>query len=214
LANLVLHPPRIIRGAIDAKVNGEVGLDFLQAAVDFGLNVYQNPTLAMFIYNDFNRLVRKSNLSPHSVLQYVDHPTRNASHPSRCRKTVEKMQMELCGQPLLFLALAHGAVSAGMDVFLRYGQRESRFHPIRYSRNKLHDPFPRISSEEMDFLRHLSRNRRIVVFDEDQTTEYTLTTAVEYFKGMFPMEEIHPYSNFNALETEDALIVEELIKDK
>ncbi len=210
LAALVFHPPRIIRAVLDAKIEERVGIEMVNYAVNFGLSVYRNPLLAMFDSGDFSRSLRKSGLYVNSVSQILDNPTRNATHPYKSRNTLKLIQDDIGSHPVLFLALAHGGVAAGMDVFLRYGQKDSLFYPIRYSRTKHHDPFPRVNAKEISLLKRLAEGKEIVVFDEDQTTGITLTTAVDYFNRLFENQKVHPYSNFNAAETKDAEILKEL----
>lgn len=92
---------------------------------------------------------------------------------------------------LLFIALGHGGVASGMDVYNYYSDltnnSNSEFYVIRASHLKMRDFSPRISESEKKYLSEKANERQIIIYDEDRIMRTTLNTAVDYFqKEVFP----------------------------
>ena len=92
---------------------------------------------------------------------------------------------------MLFIALAHGGIAAGMDTYLRYcdeiGSQNSTFYVVRYSSQKQKDTEPRLSAGEIEYLKKASEGRQVVLFDEDAASGNTITSAHKYFSNkVFP----------------------------
>jgi hypoxanthine-guanine phosphoribosyltransferase len=89
----------------------------------------------------------------------------------------------------MFIALAHGGVAAGMDVFLRYcngNSADSEFYPVRFSRNKSKDIMPQISPNEIVYLQEKVKGKDVFIFDEDKDSGKTMDGANYFFHTIFP----------------------------
>lgn len=84
------------------------------------------------------------------------------------------------------IALAHGGIAAGMDVFLGYCDltaSDSLLYAVRFSTQKLLDQEPQLSAREHSVLIRMREQRQIVIFDEDSASGTTLRKARAYFAG-------------------------------
>lgn len=197
LATQVLHPARITRAVLNHKeqltarekdTKGTV--EVVQAAAKLGLNTYRQSSEASQSLTTFadtaTRIWGKGFLDIH-IQQEFDEITWEATTPERSKNTAERLADRHMGN-VLFIALGHGGVSAGMDVFLRYcervGSSDSDFYPVRFSRLKMADTTPRLTQEELQHLRILAQDRSVVVFDEDASSGDTLNTAERFFETL------------------------------
>ena len=134
--------------------------------------------------------------------QPSDSVTWNATHPARSQRTAQQLASQTQSNDVLFIALAHGGVAAGMDIYLRYcddsGSKDSAFYVARLSTHKLRDAQPRLSIKEIDYLRKLAKGRQVVVFDEDRASGTTLNIAHAYFSTqVFPNQNVMTLSNLD-----------------
>lgn len=188
-ARIALHPPRLIRAAIDWNINNPDSRDesFVRDAIQAGLAIYQRRPEAVALLQDFRyRIVAtRPEMLTAAIEQTADLVTWVALNPDKSHESARKLALKLEGQDILFIALGHGGTAAGMDVFLRYTDiapsANSAFYVIRFSRSKMKDRQPRVSDVETAYLRELALGRRIVVFDEDSPTGTTLNGAKGYF---------------------------------
>ena len=192
-----LHPPRIIRAVIDYKVENPQSpkVEFLvRDAIKLGLNVYRgSPCAAGDIEELKRKIIETGNLSllGSVVKQVYDDVTWIATNPRRSSETANNLIMDGVGQPVIFVALGHGGVAAGMDTYLRYcdgaGENGSTFYVVRFSNRKLGDVAPRLNTAEISYLQEQAKGRKPVIFDEDKFTGITLGTAEQFFnRHVFP----------------------------
>ncbi|MEK6964244.1 MAG: hypothetical protein AABX70_07505 [Nanoarchaeota archaeon] len=128
------------------------------------------------------------------VSQKWDQATLDATVPYLSENTARRLCSDLKEAPLLFIPLAHGAVAAGMDVFLHYSlfnSKDNLFYPVRFSKTKHKDRAPRISPFEIAFLKKEVSGRVIVLFDEDKSTGRTILGAKRFFSELFPENSIY-----------------------
>ena len=206
---LALHPPRIIRAFIDYKVQhpsrAEVEL-LLRDATQLGLDVYRGDDNVVKEIRELRRRVQKSGneeVLKRELKQSSDSVTWNATHPSRSKRTAGDLAMRTSGGNVLFVALAHGGVAAGMDAYLRYcdevGSEGSEFYVTRFSTQKLGDLTPKLSPTEIAYLQEQATGRQPVIFDEDRASGKTLDRAQQFFGGT-----VFPFGNLVILTNLDA----------
>ena len=202
------HPPRIIRAVIDYKVKHPDVLEtetLLPEAIGVALGIYSNPTNsaeAAAKLKDRIRTLNLENILTSPLRQPIDWVTWNALDPFKSENTVQRLIPQTQYDHLLFIALAHGGVAAGMDVYLRYcnafKSKDSAFYVVRLSTHKLKDKEPRLSATEIDYLKELAQRRQVVVFDEDISSGRTLKIARDYFSTkVFPAQKVVMLSNTN-----------------
>ncbi|HLD01391.1 MAG TPA: hypothetical protein VJC10_00800 [Patescibacteria group bacterium] len=187
---VAVHPPRIIRAAIDYKVahpESENALRLVRDATDLSLAFYRSETGARLCVSAFRELVQTvdEDLLTAPLIQKADSQTWDSSHPRHSSDTAVNLVSATKGTSIAFIALAHGGVMAGMDVFLRYCAKvktESVFYPIRFSSFKQRDVVPQISSIEIAYLKNILGNKQLVLFDEDVSSGKTMGVAAHWFK--------------------------------
>ncbi len=186
---LILDMPRILRGLMDYKIeNRESGVEkYILDAVDTSLAVYSRSEGA---YRKFLKLKYRLlkafeyTLAHQDICQQDDSVSWHASSSVRSAASVRLLTEDKELGDILFIPLGHGAVSAGLDIYLRYiditGNKNSVFYPIRFSKDKKGDVLPRTSELELEYLKKQARGRNIVVFDEDSSGR-TLGQACTFF---------------------------------
>jgi len=203
-----LHPPRIIRAVVDYKIqhpnSAEIEI-LLREAIGVALGVYSDPTNSAKSVGELRDKIKTMGLealltSP--LNQPSDSVTWNATHPARSQGTAQQLASQTQSNDILFIALAHGGIAAGMDVYLRYcdasGSKDSAFYVARLSTQKLKDTQPRLSRREINYLRELAKGRQVVVFDEDRASGTTINIAHAYFSAqVFPNQDVMTLSNLD-----------------
>ena len=203
-----LHPSRIITAVIDYKVKHPDVPEtetLLPEAIDVALGIYSNPINSAEVVAKLKDRIRSLNLddlltSP--LRQSIDRVTWRALDPFKSENTVQRLIPQTRYDNLLFIALAHGGVAVGMDVYLRYcnafKSKDSAFYVVRLSTQKLKDKEPRLSAPEIDYLKELAKGRRVVVFDEDISSGTTLKIARDYFSTkVFPSQKVMMFTNLD-----------------
>lgn len=186
LALLVYHPARLLRGIIDARIDSPEISDLAQLHLATSLvsSIYQSPFCAAPAIAHFKQAVGQNVLET-EVFQRKDAKTWVASKPDRSLQSADSIFKITGDSNVLFISLAHGSILSGLDVFFRLIDKISRdgsiFHPVRFSRRKLGDPFPRLSSLEGEWLQDMANKRKVVVFEEDIFTGQTIRSAANYF---------------------------------
>jgi hypothetical protein len=189
---MALHPPRLVRAMIDYKIANPVdqhGEHYVDAALDLALAMYRDPQEAanqLELFRD--KLSGVKGILDVPVQQPDDAATWDATDPDKSFQTAQKLKFQVEHLEILLIALGHGGVAAGMDVFLYYsaitGSTDSRFYAVRFSRAKHGDVKPQISDRETDLLREMATGRQIVVFDEDTVSGDTLEIAADTFRDI------------------------------
>ncbi len=207
IISLALHPPRIIRAFVDYKVENPNAREveyLLKDAIGLALDVYRGEKRAA---QKLERLrIRTIKTGNDSILtrelrQKTDTATWEATHPIASIRSAEKLVTEAKREPLLFIALAHGGVAAGMDTYLRYCDlvrtSDSVFYVARFSNHKLGDTYPRLSQTEVSYLQQQSEGRKVVVFDEDRSSGETLDRARSFLENVFPQVKLIAVTNID-----------------
>jgi len=200
-----LHPPRIIRAAIDHKIRSpsHEAEQLVRHAIDAALNVYRHEySSAGARFRTHIQIDGLDDLLAQPIRQPDDSVTRDATHPQRSQKTAERIAQQAPGD-ILFIALAHGGVAAGMDVYLRHCEafgENSIFYAVRLSTQKICDAQPQLSFTELNYLRSQAVGRQVVIFDEDKASGTTLSIANRYFQRIFPHKDILIVYNLGMLE--------------
>ena len=184
----ILHPPRIVRAVIDDKIhNPWMGKlrGWLKDALHLAQAVYEQSPAALPLLYRLRQEWEGDYLLMASVFQKADGATWMAMDPYRSARTAEEMIRTTDRAPVLFLALAHGGVAAGLDVFLRYQQLadnpSSAFYAVRFSRDKHSDKRPHVDFSETLLFGELRQNRTLILFDEDEYSGTTLSKARSFF---------------------------------
>lgn len=206
--NLILHPPRIIRAYLDYKIQNPSAPEIeelLRDSIQLGLDIYKGEERAAKELEELRyKTIETGNsvILEKDVIQNSDGITWRATNPALSIDTAHDLAVLAKGESVLFLAMAHGGVAAGMDTYLRYcdytGADNSIFYAARFSTTKFWDKYPQVSSSEIAYLREQSQDRRIVLFDEDRQSGKTLDTARHFFSYyLLPQEEIIVVSNLD-----------------
>ncbi|MEN9390523.1 MAG: hypothetical protein RLZZ283_623 [Candidatus Parcubacteria bacterium] len=191
----IFGPQLVIRGLIDWKVRTNDSSPSAIALIALAVEVQRLTYLSDFKgaykkLSELERTIRKrkdSEVILSTVInQAEDSVTVEATAPHKSERTADRIKEEVGGKDILFIALAHGGVPAGMDVYLRYcastKNTKSAFYPVRYSRRKSSDQMPQLSSAEIRHLKKISAGKTIIIFDEDTKTRHTLDGAVAYLQ--------------------------------
>lgn len=130
-----------------------------------------------------------------NVLVKKDAVTADVSRPEYSTSVAELLQDELGGQDALFIALGNGAITSGIRTYLDYlkltDSEASAIYPVRFSTAKKMDEVPQLSEDEADYLIDLAAQRdRVVVFDEDMCTGYTMRRATRFFNKLLSTETV------------------------
>ncbi|MBI1968604.1 hypothetical protein HYS49_01720 [Candidatus Woesearchaeota archaeon] len=193
-ADFVLHPPRVIRAVVDQKIQSPKHQleDAVQEAIAYALRAYQEPQKLQAATQAFREYLHTT---PHegmlrstSISQRHDSTTWDASAPHLSQASALRLARETGNDDVLFIALGHGGVAAGMDVYLRAAKKKRKksiFYVVRFSTDKHSDYFPRVSVREEKFLREAAERRIPVLFDEDVSTGETMKKAYEFFSDLF-----------------------------
>ena len=211
--SLALHPSRIIRAVIDYKIEHPENKELeklLNLAIDVALDMYAGKDNVEERIDGFQTMVYGYGAGPLLTLPLVqpsDITTLDASNGEKSEQSAARLtglNQDGNGQrkPVLFIALAHGGVAAGMEVYLKYCDlamsEDSTFYAVRFSRMKKMDAIPRLSAGEIDYLRNLSRGKQVVLFDEDRASGVTLDSAHHYFSHtVFPSQTILVLTNLD-----------------
>ncbi|MDD2823481.1 MAG: hypothetical protein PHQ59_05375 [Candidatus Daviesbacteria bacterium] len=205
---LVMEPPRIIRSILDYKIEDpdDQSTDILlKEALSLGLNIYKRKQESLCELRNLKQKIvdlKGREFLFRRVTQSLDQWTWKASNPACSQSTVEHLDSILDKGDVLFIALGHGGISPGMDVFLRYcdmtGSQDSIFYACRFSRAKWQDQLPRLSSRDISNLHEQGLGRQVVIFDEDVATpgDGTLARAKEFFiDRIFPGQYVFSQAN-------------------
>lgn len=207
-ADLALHPPRVIRAVVDYKIaNPELQLeDAVREAITFALQIYQKPKETPARTQAFREYAQKitdgiTPLLSTRVSQQYDTVTWDVCSPELSEAAAGELARKIENADILFIALGHGGVAAGMDVYLhtveKQKDRNSLFYVVRFSTSKCGDDSPRVSHRETEYLREMARGKTIVLFDEDVNTADTMKKAYEYFSDLFENDAVHLLTNYD-----------------
>lgn len=210
LPQLALHPARVIRAAVEHKVshpNSPQALSLLRESIQLGLEIYRDPQGAHSSVEQFRQRVIEvagTGLLEAPLVQPADGVTWHATDPERSQQTADRLALQAQSGDLLFIALAHGGVAAGLDVFLRYldlaGSEASEFYVARFSRHKSGDQLPQLTPGEIKLLQDQAIRRQVVIFDEDVSSGSTLRQARAYFvEHVFPGQVVRTVTNLDAM---------------
>ena len=197
IIRLALHPPRIVRAFVDYKVQNPNAPEIeylLRDSIQLGLDVYSGKERER-VTQELERLRRRTIETGNGILltrelnQLADNVTWDATNPTKSSQTAGDLVLRTKGAPVLFLALAHGGVAAGMDTYLRYCNQteatDSSFYVARFSAHKLGDASPRLSQTELAYLQTQLAGKSVVIFDEDRASGNTLDIARHFFQREF-----------------------------
>ncbi len=205
-ADFVLHPPRVIRAVVNQKIQfPEHQLeDVVQKAIAYALRAYQEPQKLRAATQAFREYLQTTThekmLLSTSISQWHDSTTWDASAPHLSQASALRLAQETKKADVLFIALGHGSVAAGMDVYLQATQRRKRnslFYVVRFSTDKHSDISPHVSVREADFLRKEAERKPIVLFDEDVSSGETMGEAYEFFSDIFDEKDLILLTNYD-----------------
>lgn len=213
IIHLALHPPRIIRAILDYKIENPNSLELeslLKDAINIGLDIYRNNDTDISI-QEIYEFIYKINETKNEPLLYrelkqpSDFMTWNATNPIRSESSANKLITKTKGEPVLFLALAHGGIAAGMDTYLRYcnksENKNSFFYTARYSTRKSKDIDLHLNPSEILYLQEQLQEKQIVLFDEDKTSGKTLENAHNFlYENVFQKKNIILLTNLDKKE--------------
>jgi hypothetical protein len=191
---LILDPPRVIRAIIDYKIKiakhspkTRVEIEkLILDAVKLAQSVYLRSDSALSELLELEAKIKKKDYGIY-LSQECDDESAEAYSPNRSRASAKLLTTYPNLGNILFIALAHGAVPVGLDVYLRFldatPSSNSVFYPIRFSTEKHKDKKPRLSISERKYLISVARGRNVVLFDEDSSGT-TLGRADRFFRRL------------------------------
>jgi len=197
----VLHPPRIIRAIIDYKIKRQSKVEYLLSdAIQIALQTYAGGNTAHLISQLETEIEKRDDsFLKVRVRQKEDLATWETYKPMFSQETAKSIAART-QKDLLFIALAHGGVAPGIDVYLRYcdlvNSQKSYFYPVRCSLEKSNDSTPQLSSKEKRMLREQVSGKDIVIFDEDSYSGSTLKMARDFFQNLLRRKKIIIAANY------------------
>ncbi len=202
LVRTALNAARIVRAAIDNKVkNPNLESEILLIkALDLALEIYKGSENINDKIREFRKEADEKLLNK-ELIQTNDNVTWEALRPNRSIETARRIVDRHRGEDVMMVALAHGGVAAGMDVFLRYcdlsSSKGSILYTARFSTQKLGDKEPRVTEREAQALRQLKEGKSVIIFDEDICSGVTISQAVEFFRDKVFGEEVETEVNLD-----------------
>ena len=201
---LAHHPSHIISSIIDWNIQNPNpnALSYLRGSIDAAIstrkNVKEGGPLFRNLSTDIFR--EQTEMFASEIHEEEDLATWMASNPELSYKTAMRLAFKFGGGPMLMVAIAHGAISAGLDVFLRYSditeQAGSQLHVVRFSKYKKKDEKPQLSQDEIKFLREQAQGKKIVIFEEDTKTYRTSDQSYTFFtQNVFPDRQVFVSAN-------------------
>ena len=190
--SVTFDAPRIIRATVDYKIlhPSEETEQLVETAIKLALEIYRGSSKSKTKLREFRELVdlKHPQLLDAQLRQKEDGVTWKAMQREKSIETANELA-EVGGR-VLFIALGHGGVAAGMDVFNDYcsvakENEGSEFYVVRFSTQKAGDDQPQVTDNEIRALRNKSLGKRIIIFDEDIASGRTISKANEYFSRMF-----------------------------
>jgi len=209
----MLHAPRIVRGVLDYKLSA--GLSHPEVVISDALDtaltsMSGDPGAAHEKVAAFRMLLQERGMLEAPVVQ--DHPDVASflySQPQEIDTAVEALKTKAGEHPVLFVALSHGGVGPGMEVFAKYAQTTTEPadraglpsvpYTMRYSVHKRADGDTTVLADsEIKYLQDLAIDRTVVVFDEDVDSGQTIFEAGAYLNSV-----LSPESGVHLLATAD-----------
>lgn len=191
-AGVSLYAPRLIRGVIDYKIaNPELVKPeaLVGRAINIALGTFQQrPDAQEEVASFLDSLQSQDNqLLGLRVIQPADLITFFVTSIEKLTDAADRLIEQVGDRSILFVALAHGGVAGGLDIFSRFRDNRiidnSVMYAVRYSAHKLSDDKPLIASSEIEYLRTQARGREIYIFDEDVDKGTTLVGARTYLSA-------------------------------
>jgi hypothetical protein len=186
------HPARILRGAIEGRMATPDRATVVGEVTRFALRAYAGEVQEADII-DLGRLAADSELDKVFVEQRIDEVTLDASSPRFSRAASSVIAHKLAGNDALFVPICHGGFVAGVQTALSYSRETGSgvpVYPVRHSREKRQDTLPYVSNQELTILEEVSRDRTVVVYDEDAASGETMRETVNYFDDMLSAQNV------------------------
>jgi hypothetical protein len=203
-AELIYGPTRILKALIDFKitVTGKSQEELLKEALALGIDVYKNHTVNQDRLSSLQKNINAvdSRIMKSAVTQQDDPAACYSSVSSLSIKTTQRIFQKAHASPIVLIPVAHGAMAIGLDIYLRYnnllGNDNSIIYPCRYSRHKMHDTMPRLSNTEITYIQEMSKNRVVVILEENVATATTTHGILKYFQEhIFPHTQLITETN-------------------
>lgn len=204
--NLVLGASRLVRGTMEYKIKNPSAdaVSLVNSSVRAALGVYCGYNIEGVVEN-FKQYLEKINsldVLDEVVNHKVDPVSWWASSGKFSNQSAKYLMDELEGKDAFFLLIGHGGVMSGLDVFLRYrkfsGSNGSIAYPVRFSMEKCGDIFPKVDGWELSYLGFASKDKPVVIFDEDISTGETISEADKFFERTFARDAVTLRANSNA----------------
>ena len=211
--SLAFQSPRIIRALIDYKNKNpdeKKFLKLLRDGIKISLKIYKqydNLRIRDEILNFKKEIIQLGygNILKIKLRQYFDPINPIASKPELSRKAAKKLNKLVGSEKAIFLVIGHGAIGAGMDVFLRYQDlnhgNNLLFYVVRFSRTKYkkyEDNSPQLTPDEIKYLQKQAIGRKIIIYDENSYTGKTFRETIKYIsKNISRSHKINILYNIN-----------------
>ena len=187
LRRRILHPPRILRGLLDYRLEHpelDPEGDLVRETLDMTTATYRGEERTIGLLDKLQHHF-PNNLLASRIKHRSDKVTAAMMSPHYTRLVTTDLRQATGDANILLLAMAHGGVATGLDLFLRYtdttGNKNSTFYTTRFSTRKQGDETPRLLPAEATWLERQAEGRHIVIYDEDFCSGKTLAAAYRFF---------------------------------
>lgn len=190
-------PARVLRGVIDFKIENPDAIekdevfDTVSDISALTIDLYQGKHPKDIVSRLKQKVLSIDGLVDAPADQNFDPKTLLATHPELSQKQAEVLAKTKGDSSLFMLVLAHGGVVAGVHTLLRYkdltDDSDAEIYPARLSVSQakmLKDEQPQLSALEAEKIAEISKDRRIIIFDEDISSGRTLRRATDYFSEL------------------------------
>jgi hypoxanthine-guanine phosphoribosyltransferase len=189
---LIYHPTRIIKGLIDYKVKHpekEIIHSLIRYMTELTKEIYSIHAVQIFKLTNFKLMLLQHEMNDFlnfEVIQEEDTAACLSSIGRLTQKTALRIFNATKGKDILLIPMAHGATAPGIDLHLRYSiltqNNFSTVYPCRFSVHKQKDESLQLDTREKLYLSEQSKNKEVVIFEENIVTGQTIEKVQEYFK--------------------------------
>jgi hypothetical protein len=186
-ASLCWYPDRLLGAVLDGRrPEGTDRIQLVEDTAAFALEACRGVRDGVRL-ESIQQQLGQHGLMRHIVRHSYDPWSLTGTDPERSRHTADWL-LNTFRDSLLIVPLGHGGLPVGSQVGALLRQagmnaQDAAIYPLLFSRAKRFQWHPRITQEELDYLRIQSYGRQVVVLDEDAKTGTTVSRAVRFLRG-------------------------------
>ena len=170
------------RAAVDSLLAPKERISLVNDATALALGVYAGVGDAALLENVTERF-KQHGLYDKS-LEWHDRDLYLSRTAARSARVAARIENRVQG-PVLFIPVSHSGFVPGMLAFLRHQRHRSDgiIYPARYSIYKSEDCEPQISEPEIKYLAALSKDKTVIVYDNDAVSGTTMNGMMGHLNG-------------------------------